>query len=51
MLGKNYSLDELSIELLSEDLKYLIGVYESINNDYEKVKKLSFNEIVETLDI
>ena len=51
VLGKNYSLDELSIELLSEDLKYLIGVYESINNYYEKVKKLSFNEIVEKLDI
>ena len=51
VLGKNYSFDELSIELLKEDLKYLVGVYESINDDYEEVKKLSFNELIETLDI
>lgn len=51
VLGKNYTLDDLSIELLSKDLKYLIDVYESIIPNYEKVKKLSFNEIIETLDI
>ncbi len=51
ILGKNYTFDDLTIELITEDLKYLLDVYESIIPDYEEIKKQSFNEIVETLNI
>lgn len=51
IIGRNYSFDELNIELLTKDLKYLLNVYEDIIQDYENIKKLSFNEIVNSINI
>jgi hypothetical protein len=49
VIGKNYKIEDISEEILEEDLKYLIETYEMLMPFYKEIIQLSADELVESL--